>query len=295
MKQVSRIQHPLTVGVVAVGLASSAMPASSQQSDQAPAALEEIVVTAQRREEKLNSVPISVSALSEAHLEQMGAKDIEGFAREVPGLSVQPATNGGAPAIAIRGISSAAGDATVGVYIDDTPVQAPKSSFSADPMPKLFDIDRVEVLRGPQGTLFGSSSEGGTIRYITPTPSLTDFSGKVRSEVAFTESGAPSYEVGAAAGGPAIDGASGIARFGLLPPRRRIHRPDIAAHGRCDRLQCEPFRLGVSSAGGEPGLTRWTSGPARRLLSTATQRSPATYLFDIGTLPAGQHSALAGR
>ncbi|MBS0420057.1 MAG: TonB-dependent receptor [Proteobacteria bacterium] len=213
MKQVSRIplvQHSLTVGVTAAGLAFGAMPALGQQSDQAQPALEEIVVTAQRREEKLNTVPISVSALSEAHLEQMGAKDIGGFARDVPGLSVQPATNGGAPAIAIRGISSAAGDATVGIYIDDTPVQAPKSSFSADPMPKLFDIDRVEVLRGPQGTLFGSSSEGGTIRYITPTPSLTEFSGKVRSEVGFTESGAPSYEVGAAAGGPAIEGALGL-------------------------------------------------------------------------------------
>jgi iron complex outermembrane recepter protein len=213
MKQAFRIplaQYSLTLGVAAAGLALNSLPASGQQPDQAAAPLEEIVVTAQRREEKLNNVPISVSALSEAHLEQMGAKDIEGFARDVPGLSVQPATNAGAPAIAIRGISSAAGDATVGIYIDDTPVQAPKSSFSADPMPKLFDIDRVEVLRGPQGTLFGSSSEGGTLRYITPTPSLTDLSGKVRSEVAFTESGAPSYEVGAAAGGPAIDGLLGV-------------------------------------------------------------------------------------
>jgi iron complex outermembrane recepter protein len=222
MKQVSLVEHVRRVitgrTAAAVGCACVSAAAFAQQADretgspagQAPLALEEIVVTAQKREEKLNDVPISISALSEPHLEQLGAKDLTGFAREVPGLSVQPATNGGAPAIAIRGISSSAGDATVGVYIDDTPVQAPNSSFSANPLPKLFDIDRVEVLRGPQGTLYGASSEGGTIRYITPIPSLTEFSGRVHSELAFTQDGAPSYEVGAAAGGPVATDVLGL-------------------------------------------------------------------------------------
>jgi iron complex outermembrane receptor protein len=186
-------------------------PSLAQQSSPAPESsaaalgLEEIVVTAQKREEKLNRVPISISALSETHLEQIGAKDLAGFAREIPGLSVQAATNGGAPSIVIRGISSAAGDATVGVYIDDTPVQAVKSSFSADPTPKLFDIERVEVLRGPQGTLYGASSEGGTVRFITPKPSLTDFTARARTEFSSTEDGEPSYEIGAAAGGPVAE------------------------------------------------------------------------------------------
>lgn len=187
----------------------AALPGSSELPVNAMV-LEEIIVTAQKREEKLNRVPISITALSQAHLEQIGAKDLSGFAREVPGLSVQPATNGGAPSIVIRGISSAAGDATVGVYIDDTPVQAPKSSFSADPNPKLFDIERVEVLRGPQGTLYGASSEGGTVRFITPKPSLTEVSARVRSEFSSTEDGEPSYEVGAAAGGPVVEDKLGL-------------------------------------------------------------------------------------
>lgn len=198
---------------VAAAIAASlgCTPSLAQQSSPEPESsaaalgLEEIVVTAQKREEKLNRVPISISALSEAHLEQIGAKDLAGFAREIPGLSVQAATNGGAPSIVIRGISSAAGDATVGVYIDDTPVQAVKSSFSADPTPKLFDIERVEVLRGPQGTLYGASSEGGTVRFITPKPSLTNFTARARTEFSSTQDGEPSYEIGAAAGGPVAE------------------------------------------------------------------------------------------
>lgn len=188
-----------------LGCAPGLAQQSSSESSVAALGLEEIVVTAQKREEKLNRVPISISALSEAHLEKLGAKDLAGFAREIPGLSVQAATNGGAPSIVIRGISSAAGDATVGVYIDDTPVQAVKSSFSADPTPKLFDIERVEVLRGPQGTLYGASSEGGTVRFITPKPSLTEFTARARTEFSSTEDGAPSYEIGVAAGGPVAE------------------------------------------------------------------------------------------
>lgn len=221
MKQVSLVRHIrqlLTARTAAAaGIMCISTAAGAQQAPEAPGvddsgaiALEEIVVTAQKRSEKLNDVPISIAALSETRLEQLGAKDLEGFAREVPGLSVQPATNGGAPAISIRGISSAAGDATVGVYIDDTPVQMPNSSFAADPLPKLFDIERVEVLRGPQGTLYGASSEGGTIRYITPVASLTEFSGRAHSEIAFTDGGSPSYEVGAALGGPVVDDVLGL-------------------------------------------------------------------------------------
>ncbi len=74
----------------------------------------------------------------------------------------------------------------------------------------MFDLERVEVLRGPQGTLFGAGSEGGTVRYITPQPSLTDYSGIARSEISFTQDGAPSYEGGAAFGGPVIEDALGF-------------------------------------------------------------------------------------
>ncbi len=103
-------------------------------------------------------------------------------------------------------------------------------------LPKSFDIDRVEVLRGPQGTLFGAGSEGGTVRYITTQPSLTQTSVYSRAEMSYTEGGAPSYEAGVAAGGPIIDGMFGARVTRLVPARRRLdrpHRPDHAPRS-CD-------------------------------------------------------------
>jgi len=74
----------------------------------------------------------------------------------------------------------------------------------------VFDLERVEILRGPQGTLFGAGSEGGTVRFITPQPSLTQFSDYVRSEIGFTEHGDPSFEAGVAAGGPIAENTLGF-------------------------------------------------------------------------------------
>ena len=77
-------------------------------------------------------------------------------------------------------------------------------------MPAVFDLERVEVLRGPQGTLFGAGSEGGTVRYITPQPSLTDFSVYGKTELSTTENGRPSYEGGVAVGGPILEDELGF-------------------------------------------------------------------------------------
>ncbi|MBS0388436.1 MAG: TonB-dependent receptor, partial [Proteobacteria bacterium] len=100
---------------------------------------------------------------------------------------------------------------TTGIYIDDTPIQMRALAFNPDEaLPKSFDIERVEVLRGPQGTLFGAGSMGGTVRYITTQPSLHKDSVYSREEVSFTQGGDPSYEAGIAAGGPLIDGTFGV-------------------------------------------------------------------------------------
>src|SRR6185295_14404622 len=109
--------------------------------------------------------------------------------------------------ISIRGVNSTAGDATTGIYIDDTPIQIRTLGFGSDnTLPAVFDLERVEILRGPQGTLFGAGSEGGTVRYITPQPSLSDYSVYAKSEISTTQDGSPSYEGGAAIGGPIVDG-----------------------------------------------------------------------------------------
>ena len=174
-----------------------------------PAAVEgaqlgEIVVTAQRREESLSKVPVSVTALTQEDMDTKGIKDIIDVVRFTPGIAID---NSGTNNISIRGISSTGGAGTTGIYIDDTPIQIRGLAFNPDDaLPKSFDVDRVEVLRGPQGTLFGAGSEGGTVRYITTPPSLDKTSIYGRSELSFTEGGQPSYEAGIAAGGPIIDG-----------------------------------------------------------------------------------------
>ena len=169
--------------------------------------LEEIVVTATRREENINRVPISVTAFSEEMIDQKGIKDFNDVVRFTPGVSIDTT---GTNAISIRGISSSGGAGTTGIYIDDTPIQMRALGFNPDDaLPKTFDLDRIEVLRGPQGTLFGAGSEGGTVRYIMTQPSATKESTYARAELSFTRGGDPSYEAGVAHGGPLIDGKLG--------------------------------------------------------------------------------------
>jgi outer membrane receptor protein involved in Fe transport len=183
---------------------AQAAPATQADSD---SALPEVTVTATRREESLSKVPISVTALTEQSLDERGIKDMLDVARFTPGVSVD---NSGTNNVSIRGISSTGGAGTTGIYIDDTPIQMRALAFNPDEtLPKSFDIERIEVLRGPQGTLFGSGSEGGTVRYITVQPSLTRTSYYARTEVSGTEGGDPSYEAGVAVGGPLVEGKFG--------------------------------------------------------------------------------------
>src|ERR1700676_1647576 len=199
----------LIVGAGAcLATAASANDAATATEPAAAGGLEEIVVTATRREESINRVPISVTAFSQDMMDQKGIKDFSDVVRFTPGVSIDA---GGTNAISIRGISSSGGAGTTGIYIDDTPIQMRSVGFNPDDtLPKTFDLDRVEVLRGPQGTLFGAGSEGGTVRYILTQPSLTKDSTYVRSETSYTQYGEPSYEAGIAQGGPIVDGVLGI-------------------------------------------------------------------------------------
>ena len=175
--------------------------------------LEEVVVTATRREESLSRVPISVTAFNQDRLDDQGVKDVEDIARLTPNLTFSRGSyfSGSNTDISIRGIDSGVGAHTTGIYIDDTPVQVRGlGNSAANSYPEVFDLDRVEVLRGPQGTLFGAGAEGGVVRFITPKPSLTDDSGYARSEFSVTRGGTPSYEAGAAFGGPVVDDVLGF-------------------------------------------------------------------------------------
>jgi outer membrane receptor protein involved in Fe transport len=176
--------------------ADAASPAASASTN-----VGEIIVTATRREQSLSKVTESIQAFTSAKMEVQGIKSFADVSKFTPGVEFGEADHD----ISIRGISSTAGSGTTGVYIDDTPVQVRNLGFNANnTLPAVFDLDRIEVLRGPQGTLFGAGSEGGTVRYITNQPSLTHFSGFAHAEVADTQDGAASYEGGFAEGGPLI-------------------------------------------------------------------------------------------
>ncbi|HEX2834181.1 MAG TPA: TonB-dependent receptor [Thermoanaerobaculia bacterium] len=167
-------------------LTAVAVPASAQteqeppndpsvtQQEPPPKVTEEMVVTARKREESVQEVPISVVAPTEADLRDAGADDIEDIAANVAGFTVQN-LGPGQSQVAMRGVS--AGQIVrdqpgvkeqVGVYLDESVISL--SLFTPDV--DLFDVSRVEVLRGPQGTLFGSGSLSGTLRYITNQPKL---------------------------------------------------------------------------------------------------------------------------
>jgi iron complex outermembrane recepter protein len=203
--------EPVGALCAALSLTAALLPglvrADAAGADETAGPLQEIIVTATRHEESLSKVPISVTALTQEAMDIRGIKDFLDVARFTPGVDVD---NSGTNNISIRGIASTGGAGTTGIYLDDTPIQMRALAFNPDEaLPKSFDMDRVEVLRGPQGTLFGAGSEGGTVRYITTQPSLTKDSIYSREEVSYTQGGEPSYEAGIAAGGPLVDGTLG--------------------------------------------------------------------------------------
>ena len=175
-------------------------------------AMQEVIVTAEKREESLEVVPISANVLTSADMNAAGIKGISEIAAVTPGVEYDFGTQFG-PGIltklGIRGIKSEIGAPTTGIYIDDVPIQGRQSGFG-NIYPVAFDLTQVEVLRGPQGTLFGAGAEGGAVRFVTTEPSMTEFTGQYRAEVSQTEYGGPSFEAGAAAGGPIVDGRVGL-------------------------------------------------------------------------------------
>jgi outer membrane receptor protein involved in Fe transport len=217
--------------LLSAGSAAVAQEQATATEASAAGPLQEITVTATRRSESLSKVPISVTALTQESMDDRGVKDFADVARFTPGVNFD---NSGTNNISIRGISGTGGAGTTGIYLDDTPIQMRALAFNPDEaLPKSFDIDRIEVLRGPQGTLFGAGSEGGTVRYISTPPSLSRASVYSREEVATTENGDLSYEAGRRR---RTTGAGGIrsACRGVLPSRRRLdrsHQSGLAADG----------------------------------------------------------------
>ncbi|MCJ8158459.1 TonB-dependent receptor [Sphingomonas sp. LaA6.9] len=156
--------------------------------DTAPAAPDDniIVVTAQKRTENLQDVPISISVVGGEELKQSGSAQLTDFGPYIAGLQVDSSGTPGQSTVSLRGIAPVGPSTTVANYLDDAPVgssalYARSAEFTLDLLP--YDIERVEVLRGPQGTLYGASSIGGLLKYVTVSPSLSEFSGKAGAEL----------------------------------------------------------------------------------------------------------------
>ncbi len=193
--------HYLSIAVAAL-VAGTALHAGAQQADTKPtpqsadaappaAALQEVVVTAEKRSSTVQAIPISITAITGADLQAQGVGNVAGIAAETPGISMR--TSGpGQTELEMRGMASGGGSSpTVGFYLDETPLTPPAASLNGKVVidPDLFDLNRVEVLRGPQGTLYGAGSMGGTIKLLTNQPDLEKYSGEVEGILAGTIGG----------------------------------------------------------------------------------------------------------
>jgi iron complex outermembrane receptor protein len=183
---------PLTAAILAVLYPASLTLAQGTHAD--PVQLEEIIVTATRRDLSLQSVPQSVMAFSTADIEKLAMQSTADVIAALPSVNLV-AMMPGRNAIVMRGISTGSSeyrtDSQVAVYLDDQPM----TSISTQVDVRLIDLARIESLPGPQGTLFGSSSQSGTIRYITNKPDTSRFSSQVDTELGTTNGGDPSYDV----------------------------------------------------------------------------------------------------
>jgi len=196
---------------------SSGAPPSSKEEE--GARLEEIVVTAEKRAERAQDVPVALTVLDPQILAENGQRRLLDYFADVPGLSVTSA-GGGEHYVTIRGLSAGVSqNPTTATVVDDVPVGS--STFLAFGMFTAPDLDpsdlaRIEVLKGPQGTLYGAASLGGLLKYVTADPSFTAFNGRAEASGVDLPDGGAGYTARAAANVPVSDNfairVSGFAR-----------------------------------------------------------------------------------
>lgn len=168
----------------------------------------EIIVTARRREESVLEVPASIEVFDSKAIQGLGISNVQDVVRLTPGLYAPPKSSIlNTTSINIRGIGSDISSPSTAIYVNDTPIQVRSigDAQAADSVyPMIFDLERVEVLRGPQGTLFGSSAQGGAVRFITRQPGR-EWGGHALAEVSHVANGGIGYQAGFAGGGPLTD------------------------------------------------------------------------------------------
>jgi iron complex outermembrane recepter protein len=172
--------------------------------------LEEITVTAQKRTERLQDVPIAMAVLTGAQLDSSSEPSVNQVLARVPGISIEGGSNpvGGATQIAIRGVGApsgyVSGPSPVAYYLDTVPFGLVRSSLVPDA--NVYDLDRIEVLRGPQGTLYGANAQAGVVRVLTRDPKFDELEFKTRLLTSHTSEGGLNGRADAAVNIPVIDG-----------------------------------------------------------------------------------------
>ena len=195
----------------------------------------DIIVTAQKRSETVQQTPLSISAYSGAELTSRGINTIEQVGAITPGVS-ERSSGPGQTEFEMRGIASSGGQSpTVGFYLDEIPLTPPADAQLGKVVidPDLYDLNRVEILRGPQGTLYGAGSMGGTIKVITNQPDLSRFYGSVDATLSGTQGGGTNY------------GGDVMLNVPLVSDRvaLRVIGTDKYVDGWIDRIILSPFPL----------------------------------------------------
>ncbi len=189
---------------LAAAIMVASYPATPVQAAEERKVIEEMIVTATKRSSDLQDVAQSISAFSEADLDQMGVKTMEDYLRAMPSVSLT-STHPGRNSLVMRGISSNPfqyrTDSQVAVYLDEQPMTTNSQQVSV----RTIDMQRIESLPGPQGTVFGASSQSGTLRLITNKPNHDGFSGSIDASYGATTDGDGSFDVNGHLNIPLID------------------------------------------------------------------------------------------
>ena len=182
----------MTLGLALAGNAYAQAQAQAQPASGAPGdQLQEVVVTATKRTTDVQSTGASITAVTSQEIADRGIVDFNSLAQSVPGIAMR--TSGpGQTEFEMRGLNSAGGNTSqVGFYFDEVPLSSPAAAQvgKVEIDPTLYDLSRVEVLRGPQGTLYGSSSMGGTVKLVPNAPQLGTFAASGETDVGYTADG----------------------------------------------------------------------------------------------------------
>ncbi len=240
--------------------------------------VETVIVTAQKRTEELKNVPASISALSDKLLKRMSADSLESFANSVPGLEMQTFAPG-QTRITMRGISpdEQTGVTTVSYYLDEIPITA--AAQRSQPEAWLYDVERVEVLRGPQGTLYGEGAMGGTVRVITAKPDTNEFSASGLANVYTVNRGGTGYKLDGMVNVPIIDDV--LALRVVVENRFNAGWIDSTIYDIPDPTLTPPARYVVSHVDKDANHSRDTSVRATlRFTPTSKMTVDATYIYD---------------